>query len=138
MFTNSGANRNRADKMVIPLTDTRFRVAMLMAAFCSAVAAIYAAAGLQPPPLVGLLLLLGPLVCVILWLQQDAYINRVGAVQDVGFFVWLAWPVVIPWYAFRSRGRDGWKLLVTLLAFLNAPQAAEGIVYWLFPISYLN
>ena len=104
-----------------------------MAGFCSYVAATYAFAGLEPPASVSLMLLLGPLLTVILWLQGDASRNDIGAVLDIGFFVWLAWPIVIPWYAFRSRGRQGWKLLVVLIALLLAPDATTGLVYWLFP-----
>jgi hypothetical protein len=38
-----------------------------------------------------------------------------GAVQDWGYFLLLAWPVVIPWYAFKTRGRSGWRLTAGLL-----------------------
>jgi hypothetical protein len=64
------------------------------------------------------LLMFAPLIAVILWLQKDAQRTGVGAVQDWGMFVWFAWPVVIPWYAFKSRGRGGWRLLLGLIALI--------------------
>jgi hypothetical protein len=69
----------------------------------------------------GLLLTSGPAFVVILWLQKDARRTGVGAVQDFGYFLWLAWPCVIPWYAFRTRGRTGWKLAAGLFGFILAP-----------------
>jgi hypothetical protein len=41
--------------------------------------------------------------------------NDLADVHDWGFFVWLLWPIVIPWYAFKSRGRAGWRLLVAMI-----------------------
>lgn len=97
-----------------PSDDVALRVAKLAALVCSLAAAIYAGVQTEPSPLGALLLSGGPLLGVILWLQKDARRTGVGAVQDWGYFLWLAWPLVIPWYAFRTRGRAGWKLAVGL------------------------
>jgi hypothetical protein len=42
------------------------------------------------------------------------------------------WPFAIPWYAFASRGRGGWKLLLGLMALLGAPIVTIAILAW-FP-----
>ena len=100
--------------------DITLRVARLAALFSSLVAAAYAASQIEPSPVVALFLSGGPLVAVILWLQKDARRTGVGAVQDWGYFLLLAWPVVIPWYAFKTRGRGGWRLTVGLLGLIGA------------------
>ena len=89
--------------------DITLRVAKLAALFSSLIAAAYAASQIEPAPVVALFLSGGPLVAVIVWLQKDARRTGVGAVQDWGYFLLLAWPVVIPWYAFKTRGRSGWR-----------------------------
>ena len=103
-----------------PSDDITLRVVKLAALFCSLAAAIYASAQAEPSPIVALFLSGGPLLAVILWLQKDARRTGVGSVQDWGYFLWLAWPIVIPWYAFRTRGRAGWRLTARLFCFVGS------------------
>ena len=122
--------------MTLPWSDLRFRIAILIAAFCSASAALYAVAGVEPPMSVTVMMMMAPTLAVILWLQEDAARTGVGAVQDLGWFASMWWPVVIPWYAFKSRGRAGWKLLAALMALMLAPQITSVVIYTLFPELY--
>lgn len=107
-------------------TDITLRLAKLTAAFCSFVSVVYAAIESEPSPVVALFLSFGPLFAVILWLQKDARRTGVGAVQDWGYFLLLAWPVVIPWYAFKTRGRSAWRLIAGLFSLI-----ASAYVSWL-------
>jgi hypothetical protein len=107
--------------------DITLRVAKFAALLCSLMAA-YAALQIEPNPVMGLLLTSGPAIVVILWLQKDARRTGVGAVQDLGYFLWLAWPFVIPWYAFRTRGRSGWKLAAGLFGLIMASYATWIVV----------
>jgi hypothetical protein len=117
--------------------DITLNVAKLAAVFCSLAAGAYAATQSEPSPIVGLFLSGGPLLAVILWLQKDARRTGVGAVQDWGYFLWLAWPVLIPWYAFRTRGRSGWRLTAGLFGLILASYIAWMIVvYGLWLVSY--
>ena len=100
--------------------DTTLRVARLAAVFCSLGAAVYTATQSEPAPVVELFFSGGPLLAVILWLQQDARRTAVGSVQDWGYFLLLAWPVVIPWYAFKTRGPAGWRLTLELFGLILA------------------
>jgi hypothetical protein len=100
--------------------DITLRVARLAALFCSLAAAAYAATQREPSPVVALFLSSGPLLAVVLWLQKDARRTGVGIVQDWGYFLLLAWPIVIPWYAFRTRGRSGWRLTAGLFGLIGA------------------
>jgi hypothetical protein len=101
-------------------SDVTLTVAKLAALFASLVATAYATAQIEPSPVIALFLSGGPLVAVILWLQKDARRTGVGLVQDLGYFLLLAWPVVIPWYAFKTRGPSGWRLTVGLFGLIGA------------------
>jgi hypothetical protein len=110
--------------------DARLLVAVLTALFCSLAAVLYVLADGDVSPSVELFFRLGPLLAVILWLQKDAARTGVGAVQDLGFFVWLAWPVVIPWYVFKTRGRAGWALLLGLMAIIGSAYMSAWLLIW--------
>ena len=115
--------------------DVTFRVAKLTALFCSFIALIYATAQIEPAPLVALFMSGAPILAVILWLQKDAHQTGVGAVQDWGYFLLLAWPVVIPWYAFKTRGLSGWRLAAGLLGLIASPYfmwTVVAYVVWFF------
>lgn len=111
--------------------DTTLWTAKLTALVCSAVSALYVAAGIEPVPIVVLLFSAAPLVMVILWLQKDSYRTGVGVVQDWGFFLWLGWPALIPWYAWRTRGRRGWRLTLGLFGLILSAYLTAFIVGWI-------
>jgi hypothetical protein len=111
--------------------DVTLTVAKLAALFCSLAAGVYAATQAEPSPIVALFLSGGPLLAVILWLQKDARRTGVGAVQDLGYFLLLAWPLVIPWYALKTRGRAGWALLLGLIGLIISASVTSLAVPWL-------
>jgi hypothetical protein len=53
-------------------------------------------------------------VAVAAWLAADARRTRTVLAHDTGFFFYLTWPLSIPWYAVRTRGRRGWRLAALL------------------------
>jgi hypothetical protein len=111
------------------MNDLTLRTGYLAAAFCSAIAVIYAISSAAPAPAVMLFISFAPIVAVCAWLQKDARITGVASVHDWGFFIYLAWPVVIPWYALKTRGRAGWRLAGILLGMACAPMLAAYVVY---------
>ena len=116
--------------------DITLNVAVVAALFCSLVTVTYTALQTEPAPAVTLFVSLGPLFTVILWLQKDSRRTGVGAVQDWGYFLWLAWPAVIPWYAFKTRGLAGWKLTAGLFALIGSPYLSAliaGYALWYIP-----
>jgi hypothetical protein len=82
-------------------------------------------------PVIALFLSSGPLFAVIIWLQKDARRTGVGTVQDWGYFLLLAWPAVIPWYAFKTRGRSGWRLTAGLFGLIRASYISWFVAAWL-------
>jgi len=101
--------------------------ACIVAAFCSLVAAIYGASATVPGPGMAFLLTLLPLTAVCLWLQGDARRLRAGYLLDLGFLLWVFWPLVIPWHALSTRGRRGWGLALGLLGLVLAPSVSAAL-----------
>jgi hypothetical protein len=85
------------------------------------VGVIYGLAGVRPSPLPALFLAFAPLISVILWVQNDARLHRLATIHDLGFFAYLLWPVLVPWYVFKTRGARAWSLALLLLAAVVAP-----------------
>ena len=93
--------------------------------------AIYTIARVEPLPIMALALAAAPVIAVILWLQKDARRTGVGAVHDLGLLLWLTWPVAIPWYAFKTRGRAGWKLAAGLLLLCVSASVVAAVGAWM-------
>ena len=93
----------------------------LTTALASAIAVNYAVRAEPVPPLASLLATLGPLIAVLFWLHQDARGRHISLVQDWGLFAYLGWPILIPWYVYRTRGPHGWPLTLLLLLAIVGP-----------------
>jgi hypothetical protein len=122
---------NRSSAMIAAAHDMTLWTAKVTALACSISAAGYAAAQLDPSPRAALFLSGGPLIAVILWLQKDAQRTGDGALLDWGLFLWIAWPVLIPWYAWKTRGRGGWRLALGLIGLILSPFVTGAVVSWL-------
>ena len=114
------------------------RTAKITALFCAVVAALYAVAQVEPSPVVVLFLTSGPLIAVIVWLQRDAARTQIATVHDLGFFLWFSWPLVIPWYAWKTRGRSGWRLSLGLFGLIGSAYLSWLLVAWLVYAVYYS
>ena len=90
---------------------------------CATLAAVYGLAGMEPSPLPLLFISVGPLISVVLWLQNDARLHRFATVHDWGLLAYLLWPVLVPWYVFKTRGTQAWRMSLALLGAVFAPIA---------------
>jgi hypothetical protein len=88
----------------------------------STVAVIYGLLGVHPSPLPALIMAFAPLISVIVWVQSDARFHRFATIQDLGLFVYLLWPVVLPWYVIKTRGARAWTLALLLVGAVFAPR----------------
>lgn len=95
--------------------DTTLRVARLNALFCAVATTLYVFARVPPSRPVETFLVFGPSLLTLLWLQSDVRRTHLGPSHDLGLLMMFAGIVFIPWYAFKSRGRDGWGFLAGLL-----------------------
>lgn len=48
------------------------------------------------------------------WIQRDSRAGGVSCPYDLGFFLWIAWPLVLFYHLFRTRG---WKALLLIAAY---------------------
>lgn len=90
---------------------------------CLAFVIPYGFIGISPHPFIQLVIIIAPLVAAIRWLQADARARKVPLIHDMGLFLWLAWPALIPWYAVKTRGRHGVPLALLVMAAIIAPFA---------------
>jgi hypothetical protein len=91
----------------------------------------YLASGLEPPGFFTFAYGLAFLWIVGWWLRTDSRERGIGWVFDMGLFLYIAWPLVIPYYLFKSRGARG---LLVILGFVGAYGGAglAGMVLYLF------
>jgi hypothetical protein len=96
-------------------------------ATCATFAAAYGLAGLELSPLPILFITAGPLVSVVIWLQNDARLRRFATVHDWGLLAYVLWPVLVPWYVFKTRGTRAWRMSLGLLAAVLAPSVVFAV-----------
>ncbi len=76
--------------------------------------ALYLSRDLEPPPGFAVLESLALLWAIGWWLQNDNRQHHVKLVYDMGMFLLIAWPFIMPYYLFKTRGL---KAFLTILAF---------------------
>ena len=76
---------------------------------------LYLARGFEPPGLYRVLYPLAFLWLIGWFLQKDSSKHVFKGVCDLGFFLYLTWPLSLPYYLFRTRGI---KALLMVLGFL--------------------
>jgi len=79
---------------------------------------VYLGAQFEFPQGITLISFFGMLWVVGWWLRMDSRRRGVLSVYDLGFFLYLAWPLVMPYYLLKTRGARG---LLVILGF--------GVVY---------
>src|SRR5204862_7013966 len=75
----------------------------------------YLGAQLEFPAAVTFLFAVGILWAVGWWLRTDSRRRGVLSVYDLGFLLYLAWPIVMPYYLIKTRGAKG---LLVILGFV--------------------
>ena len=93
--------------------------------------AFFEAGGLKPVPSFEFLYRAAFLCGVVWWLQAEAAPTAVGRVYCPGLIVSLAWPILVIYYLFKTRGARG---LFTLLALFGIFLGA----HFLGTIAYVN
>jgi len=78
---------------------------------------VYLGAQLEFPASVRLLSWFGILWGAGWWLRRDSHRRGVLSVYDLGFFLYIAWPIVMPYYLIKTRRAKG---LLIMLGFIVA------------------
>jgi hypothetical protein len=72
---------------------------------------------IDPPGILTLVRWAGFLWLMGWWLHSDSRKRTVASVYDMGFFLYVAWPLVMPYYLLKSRGAKG---ILFILGFVGA------------------
>ena len=78
---------------------------------------IYSGSQLEPPPALTLIYVVALLWITGWWLRSDSRKHGVPWVYDMGFFLIVAWPFIMPYYLVKTRSAKG---LLIILAFIGA------------------
>lgn len=77
---------------------------------------IYFASEIEPPPAFTLIDTVGLLWIVGWWLLTDSRKRGVALVYDIGFFLSIAWPFIMPYYLLKTRGAKGLPLILAFVS----------------------
>lgn len=67
-----------------------------------------------------------------LWVYYDADRDDFEKPFDFGFFIYLFWPFVLPWYFITTRGSEGVLILLGLIFLWQSPWLAGLVAYVYF------
>lgn len=85
---------------------------------------IYSASGFEQPPAFTLMYSAGFLWIIGWWLLTDSRKRGIAWVYDIGFFLSIAWPFIMPYYLVKTRGAKG---LLLIFAFVGTYVAAFAV-----------
>jgi hypothetical protein len=75
---------------------------------------VYLARGAEVPPVYLLLRMFATIWILGWWLKDDLSKHRGGGILDLGMFLSMAWPLIMPYHLVRTRGV---KSLLPMLVF---------------------
>ncbi len=93
---------------------------------------IYHALGLEPLPTFEFLYTVAFLCAVVWWLKDEVRKYQVSPVYCLGLLVSVGWIILIPYWAFKTRGVRGFIPLFALIGVFLAAQLVAVFFYVLF------
>lgn len=96
---------------------------------------IYLAGEIEPPYAFTFMNFFGLLWIVGWWLLTDSRKRGVSWVYDIGFFLLIAWPFIMPYYLLKTRRAKGLLLILAFAGIYIAAFAIGMAVYLLFALS---
>lgn len=95
---------------------------------------IYLAREIDPPPAFTLIYSIGFLWIVGWWLLTDSRKRGVAWVYDMGLFLNIAWPLIMPYYLVKTRGAKGLLVIVAfVVVYIGSALAGMGLSLLLLP-----
>ena len=67
------------------------------------------------------------LVCF--WVRSDAAENKFESPFELGFLIYILWPITIPWYLIATRGTDGIIMAIGFFSILFVPWLLGSVAY---------
>ena len=95
------------------------------------VAGAYSASGLEPPASFTLIYIFAFLWIIGWWLRVDSRRRGLSWVFDMGLFLYVAWPFILPYYVVKSRGTKGLLVILYFVAVYIGATIAGVVLYFL-------
>jgi hypothetical protein len=89
----------------------------------------YRVSGIEPPASFTLIYILGFYWIIGWWLRADSRRRGFAWMFDLGFFLTVAWPLVLPYYILKSRGRKGLLAILYFVATYIAATVVGAVLY---------
>ena len=94
----------------------------------------YQVSGVEPPASFTLFYIFGFFWIIGWWLRADSRKRGVGWIFDMGLFLYVAWPLVVPYYILNSRGSRGLlAILYFVVSSIGATVAGAALYLFLAP-----
>lgn len=95
---------------------------------------VYFASDIEPLPGFNSLYPLGLLWLLGWWLLRDSRKRGIPWVFDMGMFLYIAWPFIMPYYLVKTRGAKGLLMILGFIAvYVGALVVGMGIYLLLVP-----
>ncbi|HKS29145.1 MAG TPA: hypothetical protein VJS44_15060 [Pyrinomonadaceae bacterium] len=95
------------------------------------VGGLYLASESEPPGAFTLLYVIGFLWIMGWWLLTDSRKRGVKWAMDMGLFLYIAWPLIMPYYLLKTRGAKGLLIILGFAAVYLGALNAGAVLYML-------
>jgi len=92
---------------------------------------VYEAAEVGPNLTLSLVGPIGFYWALAIWLQRDLHARGLSWVLDTGFFLYIGWLLLMPYYLIKTRGARGILIILAFIA-INLGSIAVGIALYVF------
>ena len=93
--------------------------------------AVYRGLDRDPPDPIGILGYLLLLGAIVTWFQSYCRALRISLPMDMGWFLLLGWPFVVPYFMIRHEGRRGLGRLAAFVAvWVSAAAVGLAVTVW--------
>lgn len=90
---------------------------------------VYVARGIETPPMFQILNRYGFLWIIGWWLWNDSKKRQIPWVYDMGFFLYLIWPFILPYHLLKSRGAKGLLSIAGFILVYTVAAVAGATLY---------
>ena len=116
LITHLLGNRFKGMRNFLPRIVSPTALLYVYVTFTQITNGIYFAGNIEPPPGFSAIYRLGFLWIVGWWLLTDSRKRGVALVYDIGMFLYIAWPLIMPYYLVTTRRAKG---LLLIFAFVS-------------------
>jgi hypothetical protein len=89
----------------------------------------YGASGTEPPASFTVIYIFAFLWIIGWWLRVDSSRHGLSWVFDMGLFLYVAWPFILPYYIVKSRGTKGLLVILCFVAVYIGATIAGVVLY---------